>query len=91
MTWAFIGMTSGGQRVTLGSIERGSRWGGTPSSISGSRFALVAGSSVVEVGPQAYFWTDEWQEGEREADDDFATGNFVRIESWDDLERFFAE
>ena len=34
---------------------------------------------------QAWFWTKEWQEKEREADDDIASGNFRDFESLDAL------
>jgi len=30
---------------------------------------------------QAWFWTPEWQEGERQADEDLAAGRFDRYES----------
>jgi antitoxin PrlF len=36
---------------------------------------------------QAWFWTPEWQAGEREADEDLAAGRFDRYES---DEAFFA-
>ena len=36
---------------------------------------------------QAYFWTERWQEGEREADADIAAG---RVYSFDTLEQGFA-
>jgi hypothetical protein len=31
--------------------------------------------------PQRWFWTAEWQAGEREADDDIAAGRVTRYES----------
>jgi antitoxin PrlF len=34
---------------------------------------------------QAWFWTPEWQEGEREADADLAGGNTEFFESGEDL------
>ena len=34
---------------------------------------------------QAWFWTKEWQEKEREADDDIAAGKFGEFESLDAL------
>lgn len=34
---------------------------------------------------QAWFWTPEWQAGEREADEDKAAGRFTRHESDDDF------
>lgn len=35
---------------------------------------------------QVYFWTDEWQAKEREADADIAAG---RYEDFDDVDEFF--
>jgi hypothetical protein len=34
---------------------------------------------------QAWFWTREWQEREREADDDLAAGRATRFESDDEF------
>jgi len=34
---------------------------------------------------QAWFWTPEWQTGEREADEDKAAGRFTRYESGEDF------
>jgi len=34
---------------------------------------------------QAWFWTREWQEREREADDDLAAGRVTRCESDDEF------
>lgn len=34
---------------------------------------------------QAYFWTDAWQEGEREAEEDLREGRVERFESLDEL------
>jgi len=34
---------------------------------------------------QAYFWTREWQEGEREADEDIRIGRLKTFDSVDDL------
>lgn len=37
---------------------------------------------------QAYFWTEEWQAGEREADEDIAAG---RVKTFDTMEEFLAD
>jgi hypothetical protein len=34
---------------------------------------------------QAWFWTAEWQAGEREADEDLWTGNYEDFENMDDF------
>lgn len=34
---------------------------------------------------QAWFWTPEWQAGEREADEDLQTGNYEDFDSIDDF------
>lgn len=44
---------------------------------------------VVEIDPeQAWFWTDEWQAGEREADADIAAG---RVTSYYSIEEFLED
>ncbi len=49
---------------------------------------------VIELRPQdtdesqAWFWSDRWQEREREADEDFAAG---RMLTFDDAESFLAD
>lgn len=35
---------------------------------------------------QAWFWTPDWQKGEREADGDLAAGRFDRCHSLEDME-----
>lgn len=40
---------------------------------------------VVVPADQAWFWTDRWQEMEREADADIAAGRVVVVEGVDDL------
>jgi len=37
---------------------------------------------------QAWFWTPEWQEGERRADEDIAAGRGIRFESDEDFLAF---
>lgn len=34
---------------------------------------------------QAWFWTPEWQEGEREADEDIAAGRVIHFESGEEF------
>lgn len=42
---------------------------------------------VVEIDPeQAWFWTDEWQAKEREAEEDFREGWYEEVE---DIDAFF--
>ncbi|MGH3067730.1 MAG: hypothetical protein ACRDMI_03985 [Streptosporangiaceae bacterium] len=50
------------------------------------RFAWMAVSSS-ETPDQAWFWTPEWQEGEREADEHIAAR---RTEYFDSVEEFLA-
>jgi predicted transcriptional regulator len=40
---------------------------------------------IDEASDQAYFWTPEWQAGEREADEDIAAGRVETFDSMDDL------
>lgn len=35
---------------------------------------------------QAYYWTEEWQERERQADEDIREGRVHRLESLDELD-----
>lgn len=45
-------------------------------------------NAVVEIDPdQLYFWTDQWQAGEREVDDHLAAGEY---EEFDDIDDFIA-
>lgn len=39
-------------------------------------------------GPQAYFWTERWQLGERETDQDIASGDILRFGDVDDAIRW---
>ena len=40
---------------------------------------------------QEYFWTKEWQEGEREADEDIKAGRLSRAYGEDKLDLFFKD
>jgi len=42
---------------------------------------LVAGEVVIAPMSQAYFWTKAWQEGERQADAEIASGNVHEFNS----------
>lgn len=50
-------------------------------------YAVDSGTMTrVEIDPdQAWFWTPEWQAGEREADDDLHEGRFRVVDSVDEL------
>ena len=51
-----------------------------------SRLALLAWLRGSEPD-QAYFWTEVWQQKEREADEDIAAGRLYPLSSPDDLDR----
>ncbi len=68
---------------------------------SGGPAVIVVEASSTEgtsgVGPvqessnpdQLYFWTEEWQEGERTAEEDIESGRVTWISSADDLDSHF--
>lgn len=37
---------------------------------------------------QAYFWTEEWQKGERQADEDIKAGRVKKFKSMDDAVKY---
>jgi hypothetical protein len=41
--------------------------------------SIVISPGVERLPEQAYFWTSEWQEGEREADEDIRAGRVKRF------------
>jgi len=44
------------------------------------------GGKIIFTNPeQFWFWTEEWQAGEREVDEYIAAGNFKEFDSLDDL------
>lgn len=56
--------------------------------------AVRRDDGVIELRPQpvdpsqAWFWTERWQQMEREADEDYASG---RYKTFDDVESFLAD
>lgn len=57
--------------------------------------AVRRDDGVIELRPQAvidadqaWFWTERWQQMEREADEDYAAGRF---KTFDDVESFIAD
>ncbi len=45
-----------------------------------------------EIDPeQAWFWTPEWQEGEREADEDIAAGRVTRYDSDEEFLKYLED
>lgn len=46
---------------------------------------LIVTPVAVVPRSQAWFWSREWQEAEREADEDIAAGRFTRYESDDEF------
>ena len=47
--------------------------------------SLLPVSTIKIPREQAWFWTKEWQEKERQADEDIASGNFRDFENLDAL------
>ena len=54
--------------------------------VEGDRITLLVKKLVDK--SQAYFWSREWQEAEREADEDIRTG---RVKTFDSVEQLIAE
>ena len=54
--------------------------------VEGDRITLLVKKLVDK--SQAYFWTREWQEAERKADEDIRTG---RVKTFDSVEQLIAE
>lgn len=54
--------------------------------VEGDRITLLVKKLVDK--SQAYFWTREWQEAEREADEDIRAG---RVKTFDSVEQLIAE
>ncbi len=50
-----------------------------------SNFHITRLDGVFDAEPdQTYFWTEEWQQGEREADEDIRLGRFSEFDSADE-------
>jgi hypothetical protein len=49
------------------------------------------GSQEEKAFEQRWFWSEEWQEGEREADEDIAKGRMKNFDSFEDLKRDLLE
>lgn len=47
--------------------------------------AIVLQPVITIAKDQAWFWSDEWQEGEREAEEEIKSGNVATFNSLDDL------
>lgn len=47
--------------------------------VTTSGTVVVRGFKLIP-SDQAWFWTESWQRGEREADEDLATGQFTRCD-----------
>ncbi|NPV53935.1 MAG: AbrB/MazE/SpoVT family DNA-binding domain-containing protein [Firmicutes bacterium] len=53
--------------------------------VEGGRLVLVPMKTLP--ADQAWFWTEEWQKGEREADEDIRLGRVIKCKSVNDLVR----
>jgi hypothetical protein len=49
---------------------------------------VLNGYITLRIPEQAYFWTEEWQEAEAEADQDIRTGNVTRFSDIEDAIKF---
>lgn len=47
--------------------------------------AIVLQPVITIARDQAWFWSDEWQEGEREAEQEIKAGNFATFNNLDEL------
>lgn len=58
---------------------------GLPRPTPGGAVLSEQKSSVARDPEQAWFWTPEWQAGEREADEDIAAGRYERYHSMEEF------
>ena len=75
----------------IGAVKSGAFQGSlAPRTLSvNGPFRVTEVSGVLFGDPdQAYFWTEEWQKGEREADEDIAAGRVRHFDSADDAIEF---
>jgi hypothetical protein len=75
------------------SVERAVKRGGDRTA---KRVQIAADKAVKEAMAkrdpgQAWFWTEEWQEKEREADEDIARGDYETFDDMDDFIRSLDE
>ena len=58
----------------------------------GSTIEVTSRSGIFDAGPDtAYFWAEEWQKGEREADEDIRAGRVVSFDNAEDALRHLRE
>jgi hypothetical protein len=48
-------------------------------------FIILLGGLMAEMKKDAWFWTKEWQAGEKEADEDFNAGRYQNFSNVNDL------
>jgi hypothetical protein len=53
--------------------------------------AAVDRLTTAVAGSQAWYWSPEWQEGEREADEDLAEGRYQRFTTTEDMDKALGE
>jgi antitoxin MazE len=63
---------------------------------AGDYFEITADKDGIKLKPakvidpdQAWFWTEEWQKGEREADNDIKNGNYTTFKNMEELKKHF--
>ena len=77
-----IRLRARGQLTIPDEVRRAARLGeGDYLAVSVRSGAIVLEPKTVIDSSQSWFWTDEWQAGEREASEDIAAGRTRRLES----------